>query len=92
MNFGDALHALKGGARIRRATWPAGYWMILVPGSSFTVEQGRPLGDAIPSLVGHAAQYRPHIDMCVHSADTATLGPAYWLDQDILADDWEPVT
>lgn len=89
MDFGEALAALKEGKRLRRNSWAAGCWMVLVPGSIFTIEADRPLGKAAPHLVGDQAQYRPHIDMCTFWAGVPTLGPKIWADEDVLSDDWE---
>jgi hypothetical protein len=89
VNFGEALPALKDGRRLRRSAWAIGCWMVLVPGSTFTVEADRPLGKAAPHLVGDQANYWPHVDMCVFQAGVPSLGPKVWADDDILADDWE---
>lgn len=95
MNFGEALEALKIGARVARAGWNGkGMWIALTPGSVF------PAGLA---KSGHAARHRaeelgddfkeitllPHIDM--RAADgSMVIG---WLasQTDMLADDWEIV-
>lgn len=89
MNFGDALIALKAGHRVTRTGWNGtGMWLILVPGSTITVETGRPLGNAAPDLVGQQVQYLPHIDM-----KTAQGQIVPWLasQTDLLCEDWKVV-
>ena len=89
MDFGFALGALKDGQRVTRTGWNGvGMWLVLVPGSTITVEAGRPLGDAAPELVGQTVEYLPHIDM------KTAQGPVVpWLasQTDLLAEDWEVV-
>lgn len=64
MDFGEALAALKAGKRVTRSGWNgAGQWLVLVPGSTITVDAERPLGKAAPELVGQAVSYSPHIDI-----------------------------
>ncbi|MGR3822677.1 MAG: DUF2829 domain-containing protein [Salipiger marinus] len=95
MDFGDALRALKQGARVARAGWNGkGMWLKLAPGSVI---------GAADAECGHATAYRaeelehpegeievlPHIDM--RAADgTIVVG---WLasQTDMLADDWRIV-
>lgn len=86
MEFGAALAALKDGKRVTRAGWNGpGQWLVLVPGSTITVEIGRPLGNAAPELVGQQVSYLPHVDM-----KTAQGSIVPWLasQSDLLADDW----
>lgn len=92
MNFGQALEAVKAGAKVQRAGWNGkGMWIAYTPGSTFPVAQARE---------GHAAKHRaneltendtitllPHIDM--KAADgSMVIG---WLasQTDMLADDWQ---
>ena len=95
MDFGDALRALKRGARVSRAGWNGkGMWIALPPGSAFAARHAK---------CGHAAAGRavelgdpeaqielaPHIDM--RAADgTMVIG---WLasQTDMLAEDWQIV-
>lgn len=86
MNFGEALIALKAGRRVTRTGWNGhDMWLLLVPGSTITIEAGRPLGHAAPELVGTTVQYLPHIDM-----RTAQGAIVPWLasQSDLLAEDW----
>jgi len=88
MDFGSALAALKGGQRVRRPYWAESAFLMIVPGSTFTIEAHRPLGKAAPDLVGQTATYSAHIDMCsVHRGEPECWG---WPkpDADLLADDW----
>jgi hypothetical protein len=90
MNFGDALTHLKNGQRVTRAGWNGrGMWLVLVPGSTFTVQEGRPLGQAAPELVGRTVEYRPHIDM---KTVDGQIVPWIASQSDMLADDWMTVS
>ena len=91
MDFGDALRALKAGAKVARKGWNGkNMWIALTPGSAF---------EAAHAKCGHAAAKRaaelepddeiellPHIDM--RAADgSMVIG---WLasQTDMLAEDW----
>lgn len=85
-NFGDALSMLRAGARVTRQGWNGrGVWLVLIPGSTFTVQADRTLGEAAPDLVGQKISYRPHIDM---KAVDGTVGPWVASQSDLLAEDW----
>lgn len=88
MDFGHALNALKTpGQRVTRAGWNGkGMWLVLVPGSTIIVTEGRPLGDAAPELVGEQVRYRPHID--IKTVDDEVV-PWVASQTDLLADDWQ---
>ena len=92
-DFGNAIRAMKDGARVCRAGWNGkGMWVALTPGSTLP---------AAVAKVGHATKHRaneldnspfanitllPHIDM--RAADgSMVIG---WLasQTDMLADDW----
>lgn len=89
MDFSRALRHLKDGTRIRRKRWlHPGMWLILVPGSTITVDADRPLGRAVPSLVGREVLYMPHIDLRNEYGELAPWNPTHI---DLLADDWETV-
>lgn len=86
MNFGAALDQLKTGARIARAGWNgAGQWLILVPGSTITVDADRPLGKAAPELVGQQVSYAPHVDIFTTDRRLFPWTPSQ---SDQLAEDW----
>lgn len=89
MDFSAALHALQDGKRIRRPYFAPDAFLILVPGSMFTVHGGRPIGDAMPELIGEAIDYEPHIDFVAPARRTVYIWPAPHYD--LLADDWEIV-
>lgn len=95
MDFGDALRALKAGAKVSRAGWNGkGMWIALTPGSAFEARHAK---------CGHAAAKRadelgfpeaevvllPHIDM--RAADGSMV--VGWLasQTDMLAEDWAVV-
>lgn len=89
MNFGEALRALNDGHRVARNGWNgAGQWLILVPGSTFTVEANRPLGIAVPELIGQEVRYAPHVD--IFTTDKM-LVPWLASQADQLAEDWQIV-
>lgn len=89
MDFGDALHHLKDGSRVTRVGWNgSSMWLVLVPGSTITVSAGRPLGDAVPELVGESVEYRSHIDL--KTVDDQIV-PWVASQTDLLADDWAAV-
>ena len=84
MNFGQAIEALKAGKKVCRSGWNGkGMWLVLVPGSTITVTEGRPLAKLFP--VGEVVSYQPHIDM-----KTAQNTVVPWLasQSDVLAEDW----
>ena len=95
LDFGEALAALKAGAKVARAGWNGkGMWIALTPGSAFEARHAK---------CGHAAAKRadeindpageiellPHIDM--RAADGCMV--VGWLasQTDMLADDWQIV-
>ncbi len=84
LSFGHALVALKQGHAVARAGWNGkNMCLVLVPGATITVGEGRPLAKAFP--IGETVDYLPHIDM-----KTADGKVVPWLasQTDILADDW----
>lgn len=85
MDFPEALTALFAGKRVRRARWDFDAFLIDVPGSRFTVEEGRPLGDAAPDLVGTEITYGAHIDVCINGQMT----PWTANQTDMHAADWQ---
>src|SRR5688572_14373721 len=85
LGFDEALRYLKAGARVRRAGWNGkGMWLVLIPGSTFTVTEGRPMSAGFP--VGASVDYLPHVDM-----KTADGKVVPWLcsQTDMLSEDWE---
>lgn len=83
LNFGQALEALKLGARIARSGWNGkGMWLFLVPGSHFKVNRP-PLLGIYPE--GTGIDYRPHIDMKTAQGDVV---PWVASQSDLLSDDW----
>jgi hypothetical protein len=99
VNFVAALYGLTRGARVTREAWVRDWArshapdtggapvLVLVPGSTITVTAGRPLGDAVPELVGRDVEYAPHIDL-VQGAQVQVWTPQQ---VDLLAEDWRPV-
>lgn len=86
MDIGQAVRVLRDGGRVARRGWNGqGMWLVLVPSSTFTVEEGRPLGSAAPHLVGERVEYREHIDIRTTSG---RIGPWVSNSGDLLADDW----
>lgn len=89
MDFGQALQALRNGARVARHGWNGRrMFVVLVPGSTITVAEDRPLGQALPHLVGTPVDYRPHLDMWTVDED---IVPWVASQTDLLAEDWTVV-
>lgn len=85
MNFGQALDLLYEDKKVRRRGWNGkDMYIYLVPGSTFRVEEGRPLARYLP--LGQQVSYRPHIDM--HFPD-GRIGVWSIAMGDILENDWE---
>ena len=83
--IGWAVAALKTGHKVRRRGWNGkGMCLVLVPGSTFKIEEGRPFAKVVD--VGTEVSYQPHVDM--HTAD-GTFVPWLCSQSDLLADDWE---
>lgn len=91
ISFGAALMLLKDGRRVSRLDWagPNMPWLVLVPGSTFTIAADRPMGQAAPELVDKTISYQPHIDIV--SGDAVACP---WLPStvDLLAEDWTTVS
>jgi hypothetical protein len=92
--FGKALDILRDGDAVRRTAWNPGVFdgktfLIAVPASEVTVDAGRPLGKAMPSLVGAELFYGAHIDrvtvMGEHVVFVESWAPTH---DDLLAEDW----
>jgi len=88
MNFGEAIAALKAGKRVCRGPgWNGkGMWLVYVPGSTITVEEGRPLAVGIP--VGTVVEFQPYIVM---KTAQDTMVPWLASQSDVLGEDWEIV-
>lgn len=88
LTFGEAIEALKAGAKVARAGWNGkGMWLVLDPGSVVTeLREGSAYHKA--GLRG-AITINPHIDM--KTAD-GCMQPGWLASQtDMLADDWRIV-
>ena len=89
MDFGTALAHLKNGRRVSRDGWNGhGMFVFLVPGSVITVHGDRPLGKAMPDLIGHEVAYRPHLDMKTVDGQVVPWAASQ---SDLLAEDWVTV-
>ena len=87
--FGKALDVLRDGDAVTRLGWNAPRQSVfLVPGSTIEVAADRPLGKALPFLVGESVEYRPHIDLRTANGEIVTWQPTI---SDVLADDWDYV-
>lgn len=92
MNFGQAIEALKAGAKVSRTGWNGkGMWLILVPGTP-TVNVVE--GSAYYKAGVTSCEILPHIDMWTVNADGRRAMLPGWLasQSDMLADDWEVVS
>jgi hypothetical protein len=84
LSFGHAICALKSGKAVSRSGWNGkGMFLVLVPGSNITVQEGRPLARILP--VGEPIEYLPHIDM---KTSDGKMVPWLASQTDILANDW----
>ncbi|GLY55204.1 MW1434 family type I TA system toxin [Lentzea sp. NBRC 102530] len=83
--IGVVMAVLKIGATARRQAWPRDEWLVLVPGSTITVQRDRPLGLALPELVGEQIAYSPHLDVVQPDGVVASWSPTH---EDLLATDW----
>lgn len=86
-NFGYAAELLKAGKSARRLCWPSTTFITLVPGSTITVSEGRPLAAVLP--VGTRIEYYYHIDM-VSKAPSGETMMFPWVPDDVslLSGDW----
>lgn len=87
--IGWAVKQLQNGNKVQRAGWNGkGMFLLLIPGSTFTIDAERPMGKALPSRVGQQVNYLPHVDMYTAQGDFVP-----WLcsQTDLLALDWELV-
>lgn len=89
LRIGEAMLALKGGDAIARDIWMRRFMIVLAPGSRVTVEADRPLGVALPEVVGEAVDYAPHIDM--FDKEQGRMTPWTPTAFDLLADDFRIV-
>jgi hypothetical protein len=88
MRYSEALDLMRGGAAVRRPHFAAGAMIFLVPGSEFEVAAERPMGKALPHLVGTTVRYREHVDIL--RGDGTVSVWQHNLD-DVNAGDWERV-
>lgn len=83
LTFGDALVAVKAGARAQRDGWNGkGMFVFLVPGSQFHVNR-----EPLLSILGDGTKvtYRPHIDICQPDGSIGVWQPSMG---DVMAEDW----
>lgn len=92
MCFGDAISALKAGAKVARKGWNGkGMWLIYVPGTeAATLRPGTPYAEALQQ---ESCEILPHIDMWTTNAHGRRAMLPGWLasQTDMLAEDWEVV-
>lgn len=98
MKFAHAFELVVEGTRVTREEWVKAWAgagdehgapvLVLIPGSTFTIEAGRPLGDACPELLGHQVDYHPHIDV-VTGGRVRVWEPTQ---VDLFAEDWITVS
>lgn len=86
-DFSGALYHLKQGRAVRRNAWLPGTFITLVPGSTITVSEGRPLAAVLP--VGTRVVYRYHIDM-VSKDPSGEIVMFPWVqdNESMLVSDW----
>lgn len=83
LTFGEAIEALKSGAKVARSGWNGkDMFLYLVPGSTFKVNRAPLLGIYEE---GTEINYRPHMDLKTADGSVATWSPS---GSDALAEDW----
>jgi hypothetical protein len=87
MDIGEAIRALKTTRHAIRRHDLADI-IVLVPGSTVTVDRDRPLGKALPRNVGTPVFYQPHLDVVNARREVRPWTPT---SADLLAEDWELV-
>ena len=86
-DFGEAVRRLKAGKLVARSGWNGkNMFLLLVPGSTFSVNRA-PLLGIFPE--GTEINYRPHIDM---RTVTGEIVPWLASQSDVLCEDWVEVT
>lgn len=86
-DIGWAVDVLRDGNKVRRVGWNGkGMFLVYVPGSQFDVTADRPMGKALPELVGQRIDYHGHVDMWTAQG---YLIPWLCSQADLLATDWE---
>ena len=86
-SYGYAQDLLKAGKCVRRACWNPGTFLTLVPGSTITVSEGRPLAAVLP--VGTQVTYHHHIDMVTrNAAGEVEMFPWHPSLDSLMAMDW----
>lgn len=89
MRFSEAVQRMRDGYAIRRPHFHPEAALVLVPGSDIVVNDDRPLGHALPHLVGRAVRYLEHVDIVMSDHVVGVWHPTQ---PDTMADDWEIVT
>lgn len=77
---------LEPGLRATRLSWAGRHYLVRIPGSSFTIDAERPLGQALPWMAGRPVRYLPHFDLFDHVTHTVAVWTA--TPQDMEAEDW----
>lgn len=89
MNFGQAVEAMKAGAKVCRSGWNGkGMWIIWIPGTkNAQLSEGSPYRTALGLT---QCEILPHIDMWTITADGNRAMLPGWLasQSDMLAEDW----
>lgn len=86
MDFSEALHRVRAGAKITRTGWNgAGQWVVYQPGYPQGIPINANTAQATGMPEGTVAVFRPYLMM--HAAD-ATFVPWVASTSDLLADDW----
>lgn len=89
LSFGEAIAALKVGAKVARAGWNGkGMWLVLVPGTpDAQLREGTPYRNALGM---DSCEILPHIDMwTVNASGRRAMLPGWLASQsDMLAQDW----
>lgn len=96
MNFGDAIQAMKVGARVSRSGWNGkGMWIALTPASDVDTS-AVPIRGALAAYAASPGPVPVVVHVCAHIDMKAADGSLVigWLasQTDVLASDWGVVT
>lgn len=86
MNFGDALAALKAGARISRTTWNAArQYVVLQKGYPDGIPINGNTAEATGIAAGTVCVFRPYLMLCTADGSFVPWAPTV---SDVLVEDW----
>lgn len=85
MHFSEAVARMRDGYAVRRPHFHPEAVLVFVPGSEIVVNDDRPLGQALPHLVGATLRYAEHVDIVTRGQVVHVWQPTQ---ADVMAEDW----